>query len=1319
MTIVPYQAAGKILKDVEPQEPSIFTSITNNALSGLGAAGHILDTPGGIVRGLLNAAFNDGDIGRAFTGIVDWDTKVSGNELIGRKADEFSWGGLGIELLTDPTSYLTFGAKTAVGQLAKRAGKLDTVLDAQKTLLDLGVDAARKNVDQSSKALELVEGKLVASGVDAKTRLGKTIKEQFAGKQRALVQVDIPFTNIAKTLVDGGKAAQHIGTGADMIATAVTQNPVAKEIHERFITTMKNPVLEQFRQAARSIEHKGKFSALAEGKSLAAERAKLSAVDEFDLRIVKLLEEHGDALKLADDGPNAMKYVEQKQTARVAVEELYGETDQFDEVWAFAQRIRSLNEQLLKAELDAGVPVGQLDELGYFSRVITPEGATLIKENDKGRKILKAHMDKLDAGGTQGFQRARHFKQLGLSDLNKKLAEAYGKDVDAFKFFDEDVISVSVNRMISSAKAVSRARFAQAVVSKFGDSGVLKTIEGKGNKVKTVLAAGDNQVGLEKLIHPRGPFVAATRFKVNYSAEKMLDATKNLVRRGGIIEDGATPNSLKIMGYEISDEALSSKVVEQLHTYVNAPARFAKLSKGHDVLQQRFDDFVDVGIMTKGQAGYLRAITANMDGKFFENMNIQSYTPEQLEILNRNLGSKVFDRGTTGLGGKVFGQGPIETAIRSYAGADTPFAAISTNLRGRVGSLANTKNPSFIFLHELGHALHKGIFSLDPASAAKGLEDEASTLSRNLLVSLASVDMKSDVSNLLKNLGVEPQNFTRTPDEMFATSFALWQMGHRVGDKTLEKAFREVSGVHKAFRDTTFLRMMNDPADRAEAVFAEGVDDLSGLFNHMDRGNADKIAGLPPQQRTAFLSEHAEEPYTRSDWIELAPDATEKTIRREFKLKGVEEKYIDKDILSDVEKFLGRSKYHLDGDKWWHKTIRTMDEIHGIYRTTLTQYFPAFHARNLISNTFMNMMAGDVRPQHYWKAKQMLAEMGTEEALELASLGVIDSGKMREVFEYMSETSGGISASMKNTLGRFKPLAKIGKSTETFMRENVGNYIENHTRLAHYIAKKDAGLTDLEAADSVIKYLFDYTDLTDFEKAIPRRGMLFYTFMRKNLPLMVEKTFTDPRFMLTYSRATGQTNANIPQPEWLPDSFFFTKDEKGNQIRLNFGLPPEDLARFDPENKGLARVAQLMLNNLAPAFKEPMQFISGTDFFTGRAREGSPMELLEGALPTARATGTIRSLAGSDDKAKLGQNLVALGTGIRGRDINQRMQKDLDRLNRIRDRLQEIVREGGGREINIVGNRKGQDNPEIRELNSMQATLQSRLSKMLDEQGKQ
>ena len=456
------------------------------------------------------------------------------------------------------------------------------------------------------------------------------------------------------------------------------------------------------------------------------------------------------------------------------------------------------------------------------------------------------------------------------------------------------------------------------------------------------------------------------------------------------------------------------------------------------------------------------------------------------------------------------------------------------------------------------------------------------------------------------------------------------------------------------------------------------------------------------QSRHEFMSDLALPVERRTNSIRIPKDASAKDIKNILRTAKVQERNIPEEVFDDVSKIFKGFKDPLIDNEFTKPFIKLTDTLHGLYRGALTGYFPAFHARNFISGAFMNTLAGDVRPTHYADALFRLKNLDDAEHIRLASLGVLDEGRIRETVSIIrapGETKLGPIDVTKASEAAFAPARKVGQ------------LVENANRYALFLAKKAKGLTDTEAADFVRKYHFDYDDLTDFERAVPRRGLLFYTFTRNNIPLLMEEYFKNPRFLQAYARLTGLTNENIVQPEWLPDSFFFGEDEKGNTLRVNFGLPPEDLARFDPDGKGLQRVLELFIANTVPAIRGPFEFATGRSAFLGRPQEGGAIERVAELSPASRAVATVRRLVESVPEGRFGEEAFRFGTGINARAIDEDRQRLVNQGDIIRDKLDDLVRQGKGRRITIVGNRAGESNEEINALNSALGKINSALAR--------
>jgi hypothetical protein len=163
----------------------------------------------------------------------------------------------------------------------------------------------------------------------------------------------------------------------------------------------------------------------------------------------------------------------------------------------------------------------------------------------------------------------------------------------------------------------------------------------------------------------------------------------------------------------------------------------------------------------------------------------------------------------------------------------------------------------------------------------------------------------------------------------------------------------------------------------------------------------------------------------------------------------------------------------------------------------------------------------------------------------------------------------------------------------------ANGFFEEFSKYLHYYSKRTDGLSPLAAAESMTKYLFNYQDLTQFEKKTMKRAVLFYTFARKNLPLAVSEMFLNRRayFLAKGSLATETNNAEFV-PEYVknqgqialsPETFVDVKN------------PFFEANRFSPQGGSPSRVIEKAGSTLSPLFKVPLELLSGREFYRGRS----------------------------------------------------------------------------------------------------------------------
>jgi len=394
--------------------------------------------------------------------------------------------------------------------------------------------------------------------------------------------------------------------------------------------------------------------------------------------------------------------------------------------------------------------------------------------------------------------------------------------------------------------------------------------------------------------------------------------------------------------------------------------------------------------------------------------------------------------------------------------------------------------------------------------------------------------------------------------------------------------------------------------------------------------------------------------------------------------------------------------------------VSFFDQVHGLFRFGATQFFLAYHARNEIGNWFNMFLAGMRDPRWMGRAAQLQNKIakGTATAAERELYNAaVDIGSVTSTLAAEGRAIGAPGSPVERfTTGIaapfFEKLAKpvLGKASAALNPLKAGAAIEDNAKLAMFMWAKAKGLADIEAGRMVRKYLFDYADLSHFEKTWLRRGAYFYTYTRKAIPLLMEQVFTNPRAMRFMGLATGQTGSRGEGrdnllPAWLADRAPIAagEDDEGNATFVSLGLPLDELSKFSPEGGGLGTAVRKGLSQLAPVPKTLIEMGTGNDLRTGRAlkgidehdlasnlpeglrqQTGGLFKLLEHASPASRFGSTLRrgiETAGSQEPAANGDFLASL-FGADVRRIDPRRAELVSRIGHARLALQRAERAG-------------------------------------------
>ena len=352
--------------------------------------------------------------------------------------------------------------------------------------------------------------------------------------------------------------------------------------------------------------------------------------------------------------------------------------------------------------------------------------------------------------------------------------------------------------------------------------------------------------------------------------------------------------------------------------------------------------------------------------------------------------------------------------------------------------------------------------------------------------------------------------------------------------------------------------------------------------------------------------------------------------------------------LADIDKGLGSSKF-----------LHMIDGAMHMYKAGLTIYRPGHHTRNMVGDMWFSSLDG-VRGSSYKKAVAVLArasdnykdydalaalQQGFKDSVngppktivtmrykgkdvpltpdQIYKLG-FDSGILPDYSILEDINFGEVSQStdIAAKLRRVSPAkGKVHRAAT-----GLSEYRDHYVRMAHFIsnleknpnlvgntledALKSAGEV---AGNRVRKWHPDGSDLSQWEKRYARRTILFYSWMRKAIPLVVEAAAAHPGRVMLYPKAVYNiAEANgidlesysnpFPTdqlfPSYIADSVQGPQaGEAGSYWGVKPGIPIMDI--MDDYGASPKHTLGTLGGSLNPLLKIPAEVTFGRDIRTG------------------------------------------------------------------------------------------------------------------------
>lgn len=466
-------------------------------------------------------------------------------------------------------------------------------------------------------------------------------------------------------------------------------------------------------------------------------------------------------------------------------------------------------------------------------------------------------------------------------------------------------------------------------------------------------------------------------------------------------------------------------------------------------------------------------------------------------------------------------------------------------------------------------------------------------------------------------------------------------------------------------------------------------------------------------------------------------------------------------IAEQIDKF-GKA---FTGDEATNQLLRAFDKAQNLWKASVTSIFPAFHGRNAISNVFLNFLdigASAISPAKHFLSTTLLNDNRIATNLEKEILKGGDVGKVaknsldtllnktvltddfgkkwtfgeirkeikdrrvafgdeftgfldiREGIQERLGTAVTGGSKVKQVLSKVNPFSQQNIAFKT--GREVGNAIEQQARVLNFMTNLERTGDVVTAAERTKQFLFDYTNLSDFEKNVMRRLIPFYTFTRKNLELQVTqalkqpgklatqaKIFSGVSEMLSGGQLSDEERKNLPA--FLQEGLGIVTERDGDKITIvsSLGLPIEQVFSNLKPNAILGSISPIVavplqvaigkhfffdkdlkdVNN-AIAFKNAPQFIKDYIGFTVRKnKDGSDryialnptrLFILNNIPPSSRVVSVIGQLEAQNVSGKL--KILRQLTGLKPYGEDLELQAQIKEKAKIRE-LQDLLDESG------------------------------------------
>lgn len=191
------------------------------------------------------------------------------------------------------------------------------------------------------------------------------------------------------------------------------------------------------------------------------------------------------------------------------------------------------------------------------------------------------------------------------------------------------------------------------------------------------------------------------------------------------------------------------------------------------------------------------------------------------------------------------------------------------------------------------------------------------------------------------------------------------------------------------------------------------------------------------------------------------------------------------------------------------------DTLMGTWKSAHTVWNPSLHFRNMFGNSFLLDISGVDHIQQGKLLLKIISEMRGnsdefQNAMRYLSRGTFTQGELLDDLLAGSKQVGGIGIQKSINIAAKLSSRISSVPGDVYSKEEfVGKFMK-------YLAEREKGASVIDSVRAANKALFDYGDLSAWEKTYARRAMPFYTFPRKAIPAVIEAMANNPYAVAKY-----------------------------------------------------------------------------------------------------------------------------------------------------------------------------------------------------------